>query len=101
MSRRVLFIRLARWKWNHKIKMTGFVSDVVTFWKIINSWTICWNLFQQIFFPKNEKIETRENRKNEHLYFHSKVQTKSEITEWWVLSCKRVSKAPPRNNQRG
>ena len=29
VRRRVLFVRLARWKWNHKIKMTGFVPDIV------------------------------------------------------------------------
>ena len=63
MSRRVLFIRLARWKWNHKIKMTGFVSDVVTFWKIINSWTICWNLFQQIFSQKTRKLKQEKIEK--------------------------------------
>ena len=27
--RGVLFIRSARWKWNHKIKMTDFVTDIV------------------------------------------------------------------------
>ena len=28
----------------------------------------------------------RENRKNEQLYFYSKVQTKSKIAEWWLLA---------------
>ena len=55
VSRRVLFIRLARWKWNHKIKMTGFVPDIVD---VLEKYELLDYLLEFVstnFFPKKKK----------------------------------------------
>ena len=79
--------------------MTGFVPDIVD---VLEKYELLYNLLKFAstnFFPKktkwkkimNEHIYGKHNRiwqkkieKHEQLYFYSKVQTKSEIAEWWV-----------------
>lgn len=99
--RRIFFIRLIRWKWNHEKKLIGFIPDIVgilpkyDFSEYLMGF-ICKNSFPTKARWKkivNEHVYERYNgewgekiSKNKQLYFYSKVHTKNEVSHWWLLA---------------
>ena len=65
--RRVLFIRSARLKWNHKIKMTGFVTDIVD---VLEKYELLHYLLEFVstnFFSRKKK-EVEKDRKRTYIW---------------------------------
>jgi hypothetical protein len=101
LCRRVLFIRLARWKWNHRNNMTGFVPDIVC---VLTKYDLLDHLMEFVStncFPTkknwkkivNLRVYEKYNcvwqekiKRNKQLYFYSQVNTNNEISEWWLLA---------------
>ena len=101
LCRRVLFIRLARWKWNHRNNITGFVPDIVcilTKYDLLDylmefvstncfptkkNWKKIVNLrvYEKYNYVWQEKI-----KRNKQLYRYSQVNTNNEMSEWWLLA---------------
>jgi hypothetical protein len=101
LCRRVLFIRLARWKWKHRNNMTGFVPDIVC---VLTKYDLLDYLMEFVStncFPTkknwkkivNLRVYEKYNcvwqekiKRNKQLYFYSQVNTNNEIYEWWLLA---------------